>query len=167
MRRRGPVAGLLAAAGAAAVVIASCTEFRGSLGDECIKDQDCLSGACTALRCVAAPSVLEAGLPPTEASTVPEASLDASLEDAPIESDVSVAPDGETADAPADAASETGLDAGLDAGLDTGLDTGRDAREDASADATVDAAADGATEASTPADTGAAADAPVDVRPGG
>jgi hypothetical protein len=141
---------ILAAAGGAAILIAACSEGRGSLGDDCMKDQDCLSGVCTALRCVAAPSVLDGGLPPTEASTIPEAAADG----AQSQRDVMAAPDGETSEGASAADSVAQADA-------------PDADHDAAGDATLDDAADGEPDGSIPADTGAAADAPVDVRPGG
>jgi hypothetical protein len=142
---------LLAASGAVAIAIASCAELRGSVGDDCLKDQDCLSGVCTQLRCAAAPSVLEAGLPASEASTLPDTSTGAA-EDATIDGPGADggpdAPDGST-EAAADAAD--------------GGTAGRDGGGDATTDA---AAADGASDATLLVDTGAA-DAPVDVRPGG
>jgi hypothetical protein len=37
------------------VAVGACMETRHSLGDDCLKDGDCLSGVCTQLRCTASP----------------------------------------------------------------------------------------------------------------
>jgi hypothetical protein len=59
----------------ASVLLAACTETRRPHGEDCIKDQDCLSGICSGLKCVAAPPTLEAGPPLPDAA--PDAPLDA------------------------------------------------------------------------------------------
>ena len=56
-------------AGAALVVvtlslIGACTETRRSEGDDCLKSDDCLSGICSAQKCIAQPPLLEGGPPP-------------------------------------------------------------------------------------------------------
>ena len=52
----------------ASVFLVGCTETRRPLGEDCLKDQDCLSGICSGLKCVAAPPTLEAGPPEPDAS---------------------------------------------------------------------------------------------------
>jgi hypothetical protein len=54
----GPIGLVLGLAGA-------CSQLRGSLGADCLKDEDCLSGFCAQLHCVAAPPLLDAEPEPT------------------------------------------------------------------------------------------------------
>ena len=51
----------------ASVLLVACTETRRPLGEDCLKDQDCLSGICSGLKCAAAPPTLEAGPTPPDA----------------------------------------------------------------------------------------------------
>lgn len=60
MRRLAAVA-LVALSGFA------CAETRRALGEECIKNDDCLSGVCVARACDDPPTSLERPLPPTPA----------------------------------------------------------------------------------------------------
>lgn len=153
---------LFATLGAPAAVLGlavACAERRGSIGDDCLEDQDCLSGVCSGLRCVAAPPVLgsesgETGSPVAEAGeassdALAEATGDDGSSDAPADSSGDVAP----SDAPADAgAADSAADA--EGPRDSASDsTAPDATPDAGARS--DAAAD------------AAADAPADARGGG
>jgi hypothetical protein len=54
----------------------SCLETRRSLGDDCLKDDDCLSRTCLQLHCAAAP-------PTTDARAAAEAATEASTEAPP------------------------------------------------------------------------------------
>jgi hypothetical protein len=60
-----------AAIALASVLLVACTETRRPLGEDCLKDQDCLSGICSGLKCVAAPPTLEAGPEPDAAADAP------------------------------------------------------------------------------------------------
>jgi hypothetical protein len=62
-RRRVLGVGLLALAIACA---AACAETRRSLGEDCLKDPDCLSGICSALHCAASPPILGNEPPPSQ-----------------------------------------------------------------------------------------------------
>jgi hypothetical protein len=42
-----------------AVLAAGCMETRRSLGDDCLKNDDCLSGVCSQLRCASAPPTID------------------------------------------------------------------------------------------------------------
>ena len=89
--------------GCAAVALAAgCAEQRRSLGEDCLKDDDCLSGICADNRCVAAPPLLDGSAGAGDASpdapgidAGPEAGIDGGKDAAP-----EAAPD-----APADAGS--------------------------------------------------------------
>ncbi|MEI7894894.1 MAG: hypothetical protein WCI05_17485 [Myxococcales bacterium] len=59
---------------------AACAELRRSLGEECLKDDDCLSGICSQLQCVAAPPMLDGSLPFREAGL--DAGTDVVMSDA-------------------------------------------------------------------------------------
>jgi hypothetical protein len=114
-----------------------CVELRGQLGEECLKDEDCLSGVCAATRCAAAPTYLDATSTVADAAGGAEASIEAgggqdgSGDDSSAMPDA-VGPDGAQPDAaePVDATSDvTVVDAGSDAaadadGLDARLDSG-------------------------------------------
>ena len=66
--------GWVAACASVAALAFACAETRRSLGEECLKNDDCLSGQCTARRCNEPASALDAsGLPPTpvDAGTTP------------------------------------------------------------------------------------------------
>jgi hypothetical protein len=71
---------LVVAAVAMASLTQGCAESRRSLGAECLKSQDCLSGICSQFACAAAPPTLdteenaEAGVP--EAAPLPDAGPD-------------------------------------------------------------------------------------------
>jgi hypothetical protein len=116
-------------------VSGSCADSRVSLGESCLKDEDCLSGICAEQRCVAAPPLLDGAASETDASgEVPE---DAATDSAP------------TGDSAFDvAADERGANVVGEAGADTGAALDADAAADAVTEAPVDALADGRTDAS-------------------
>lgn len=57
------VASTLAAAAAAFVVIA-CGESRRPIGEECLRNEDCLSSFCAARTCVSAPALVTGAIDP-------------------------------------------------------------------------------------------------------
>lgn len=73
----------------------ACTDSRRSLGEDCLKDQDCLSGMCVQLHCGAAPEYTDA-MAQSDAAVSSDAGGDAAAADA--------AQDGATVDAPVEAA---------------------------------------------------------------
>lgn len=48
-----------------AVVLLACGETRRPIGDECLRDDDCLSGVCSARSCVSAPPLKTGATGPT------------------------------------------------------------------------------------------------------
>lgn len=56
-------------------VALACGETRRPIGDECLRDDDCLSGACANRTCVSAPTLVTgvAGSPPDEEPHIPTA----------------------------------------------------------------------------------------------
>ncbi len=139
----GRAAGWLAAIGLIAGVVAACVEQQGSLGADCLKNQDCQSGVCSQLRCVAVSPLLDAGFGPDAADATADGAeppgddgsapgLDATgPSDAPPGADV-VGPDGGMVptDAPADAVEDApGPDAPADAPVDAPADARLDAAE--------------------------------------
>jgi hypothetical protein len=96
MSRLAVVAAALALVGLAAALAAACAESRRSLGAQCLKSQDCLSGICSQFACAAAPPTIDAEENAEAAS--PEAALSA---DAGAETglDASSGSDGEDAEA--------------------------------------------------------------------
>ena len=84
------------------VLLASaCMETRRSTGDDCLKDDDCLSGVCFQLRCATAPPTVDAmavadatGAPPS--GSVPDATV--VQDDATGGDDAAQAQDEEAAD---------------------------------------------------------------------
>jgi uncharacterized membrane protein YgcG len=74
----------LVVAGIGALSLAyACAETKRSLGDECLKDQDCLSGICSQLVCAAAPPLIDAMVENPEAG---ESSDSSPVGDAPADS---------------------------------------------------------------------------------
>jgi hypothetical protein len=58
-----------------------CMETRRSLGEDCLKDQDCLSGTCLQLHCAAAQPTTDArAMTEAEAQTSSEPPVDAALD---------------------------------------------------------------------------------------
>jgi hypothetical protein len=135
----------LAVIGLVAGVVAACVELEGSLGSDCLKNQDCQSGVCSQLRCVAVPPLLDA-----EPEPGPDAA-DAAA-DAPQATQPPVDGSGATMDgtAPTDATQPTGDAVPSDTGSVV----------------PVDAPADAIDEGPTPdaSSTDAPADAPDDAR---
>lgn len=130
-------------------VSGSCAESRVSLGESCLKDDDCLSGICAQQRCAAAPPLLDgsaseiedSGEIPEEAATDSAPSGDAPLDVAADQRGGNVV--GETgADGPLDA--EAAADAITDALAEAPMDAPADGRADASIDAQLDSSTDGA-----------------------
>jgi len=74
---------LLALVPAGLLALSACGETRLPIGDECLRDEDCLSGICSARVCVAAPTLVTGagGTPPDETPRIPTA--DAATTDAP------------------------------------------------------------------------------------
>ena len=81
----------------------ACMETRRSLGEDCLKDDDCLSGICSQLRCATTPRTIDA--PVLADATAGDALGDATRTMA----DASPVPDGDAAegDIPEAAADET------------------------------------------------------------
>lgn len=80
------VLGSALGAALALAALAACGETRRPIGDECLRDEDCLSGVCSSRLCVAAPPLVTGAgpPPPDEIPRVPivEGGTDAST-DAP------------------------------------------------------------------------------------
>jgi hypothetical protein len=76
-------------------VFAACAETRRSLGEGCLKSEDCLSGVCAGAQCVAAPPLLDAEPPFPDAAPAPPAEAGT---DGPA-ADASVAPEAPEASA--------------------------------------------------------------------
>ena len=47
------------------VILFACGETRRPIGDECLRDDDCLSGVCSARSCVSAPPLKTGATGPT------------------------------------------------------------------------------------------------------
>lgn len=60
-------------------VLGACTETRRTIGEDCLKADDCLSGVCSSQRCTAAPPLLDA----TMSTPVPDANVEDGMIDAP------------------------------------------------------------------------------------
>ncbi|HXN32171.1 MAG TPA: hypothetical protein VN894_09925 [Polyangiaceae bacterium] len=110
------------------VLAGACVETRRALGEDCLKDDDCLSGVCSQLRCAALPPTIDAAAlaDVTAGSAVADAAPDAP--DAPEAPDANEPPDDAQApdgDAPAgDEAEETG-DGPQSASADASIDGDR------------------------------------------
>jgi hypothetical protein len=65
----------LALALALALAAAACGETRRPIGDECLRDDDCLSGVCADRACVSAPSLVTGAEspPPDDSPRIPTA----------------------------------------------------------------------------------------------
>jgi hypothetical protein len=74
MRGRA-VAVLAVLALAVLAVLAGCGETRRPIGEECLRDDDCLSAVCSARACVSAPPLVVGAPPaaPEEELRIPEA----------------------------------------------------------------------------------------------
>jgi hypothetical protein len=137
----------LAAIGVVAGLGAACVELQGSLGSDCLKNQDCQSGVCSQLHCAEKPPLFEfeagpdAGPDAGDAASTPTdgtaAPMDApATNDAPVlggDANVGV-PD--SSPVPADAAADAVEEA-------PGPDAPEGAPADAAADARLDAGESG------------------------
>ena len=66
--------GVLAFALTSAATATACGETRRPLGDECLRDDDCLSSVCSGRVCVAAPPLTGEQLgPPDRGAKLPDA----------------------------------------------------------------------------------------------
>lgn len=75
MNRRGLASGWAFVLLALVVGAAACGETRRPIGEECLRDEDCLSGLCAARACVSAPTYQAgAGEPAEEEPDIPDAS---------------------------------------------------------------------------------------------
>ena len=120
MRSGRGLACLAGIAGVATAVVA-CIELKGSDGSDCLRNEDCQSGVCSQLLCVAVPPVLEL-------DAGPDAGADGATDGAPApENDGAIAPP-KDGTAPVDG---TVADAFVADGPATPLDSrpGRDRRE--------------------------------------
>jgi hypothetical protein len=136
--RAGRTTAGLAAIGLVAGVVAACVELQGSLGSDCLKNEDCQSGICSELHCVAAPPLLEAGF---EADASGDATIDGGQGP---ETDGSVPPGddgGEAGDA------STALDVGTPDAVAIPADAPPDAMDEGIPDAPNDAPSDGPADA--------------------
>jgi hypothetical protein len=68
-----------------AIGLAACTEMRRPLGEDCLKDQDCVSGICSGLKCSATPPLVEAGPTPDAAVDAPQDAPQDTTTDAPVD----------------------------------------------------------------------------------
>jgi hypothetical protein len=57
----------------AAILACGCMETRRALGDDCLKNDDCLSGICSQLHCAAPPPLIDAQLVSDAAAEAPAA----------------------------------------------------------------------------------------------
>jgi len=78
---------VLAALVASAVALFACAETRRTLGEDCLKSDDCLSGICSSLKCAEAPPILGAS-PTATADSGVDAAPDVAADSAPdVEND--------------------------------------------------------------------------------
>jgi hypothetical protein len=94
----------------------ACVESQRALGEDCLKDQDCLSGICAQLQCAAAPPVLDATAPAVAADTgVPDTFVapppDTGAPDVPVAMEAAA----DSAPPVPDSSSDTGGDSNADA----------------------------------------------------
>lgn len=75
-----------------ALILVACGETRRPIGDECLRDDDCLSGVCSARSCVSAPPLKTGATGPTPDE----------------EPDIAAGTDGGTVSPPSDAGGEGG-----------------------------------------------------------
>jgi hypothetical protein len=133
---RGRLIACLAAVGVVAGVGAACVELQGSLGSDCLKNQDCQSGVCSQLHCAEKPPLFEfeagpdAGPDAADAASSPATDGTAATMDAPATNDAPVL--GGDANVGVPDGSPVPADAGADAVEEA---PGPDAPEDAPADA--------------------------------
>lgn len=82
-----PVFAWACALAAAASVISACGESRKPIGEECLRDDDCLSGICAARTCVSAPALVTGASnpPPDEEPRIPDGGSGGATGDAPAD----------------------------------------------------------------------------------
>jgi hypothetical protein len=74
-RRAARLAAAAWLAAAASVLALACGETRRPLGDECLRDDDCLSSVCAGRVCAAAPPLTSEQLgPPNRSAQLPDSS---------------------------------------------------------------------------------------------
>ena len=62
-----PLPAIACVLAAAAAVVSACGESRRPIGEECLRNEDCLSNVCAARSCVSAPALVTgASNPPDE-----------------------------------------------------------------------------------------------------
>ena len=64
---------------------AACSETRRPLGEDCLKDDDCLSGLCSQLACAASPKLLDGAIGPPAVDAGPSMDASDGSMDAPID----------------------------------------------------------------------------------
>lgn len=71
-----------------ALLVMACGESRRPIGDECIRDEDCLSNVCSARVCTAAPPLVTGASnpPPDEEPRIPDDGGTIALRDAGTDS---------------------------------------------------------------------------------
>jgi hypothetical protein len=154
---RSPARGLaflafIVALALATGLVGSCNEWRRSLGEDCLKDQDCLSGICSQFHCGTVPPYLgaEGTVVGADGAGGSNAPVEAASNDAPIDGsggrDATAEAGG--GDASAEGASVDAPEAAVvpEAGA---TDGSTDARGDAAAEASADAGADGPADSSS------------------
>jgi hypothetical protein len=140
-------------------LVGSCSEWRRSLGDECLKDQDCLSGICSQLRCGTAPPYLgsEGKVVGADGSGGSDAPVESASDDAAIDGSGG-------GDATVEAG---GGDAGAEGGASVDAQEAAVVPEAGATDGSADVRADAVAEASADAGTDSPADSSSDVAGGG
>ena len=78
---------LLAASALFTLIALACGESRHPIGEECLRDEDCLSGVCGARTCVSAPPLVTgASNPPAdEQPRIPDGGPGGATSDAPTD----------------------------------------------------------------------------------
>lgn len=82
----------------------ACAEWRGSLGQDCLRDDDCLSGVCAGLRCAPAPIYLNTQVGVADSGSGADAPSDSTGSDAPADAVLDAPGDAAMGEAAADSA---------------------------------------------------------------
>jgi hypothetical protein len=101
-------------------VAPACVQTQRALDEDCLKDQDCLSGICSQLKCAAAPPLLD-GAP--QAPPLADAAVADGLGAADGADDAA-------ADAPAEATVEAAVEAAIEASAEAAPGSSPDAPSD-------------------------------------
>jgi hypothetical protein len=171
MRARSRWLALLVAGPLSALLAASCTDDRGSIGDDCLKDEDCASGVCAELVCAAGPTYLDAAPAVADAEEMIDAAatseagardaasdsaLDATLGTPPeagVSGDGSGGPNTDAgAESGPGASAESGPVTGTEGGSGNGAESGSEAAAGSSPDAEAGMGGDDGGGAASPAD---------------